>query len=150
MEEQAKVNEELYKKVTDYLKGYAEDKQLHVVLKYNTGSDLLYGGTTLDITKDVIGGLNERYKQELASTTSKADSIKTKRSNRNSPPTEATDVAKTFVAFLHCLVLVLISNREKKCVGFLGCKTRRAGSGLAHAGYRFLHWYLYCHLSGNR
>lgn len=94
MEEQAKVNEELYTKVTDYLKGYAEGKQLHVVLKYNTGSDLLYGGTTLDITKDVIDGLNELYKQELASTKSKADSTKAKRSNRNSPPTEATDVQR--------------------------------------------------------
>jgi len=79
MEEQAKVNEELYTKVTDYLKGYAEGKQLHVVLKYNTGSDLLYGGTTLDITKDVIDGLNELYKQELASTKSKADSTKAKK-----------------------------------------------------------------------
>lgn len=77
MEEQAKVNEELYKKVTDYLKGYAQDKQLQVVLKYNTSSDLLYGGTTIDITQDVINGLNEQYKLELASPKEKTDTTKT-------------------------------------------------------------------------
>ncbi|TXI68087.1 MAG: OmpH family outer membrane protein [Cyclobacteriaceae bacterium] len=75
MEEQAKVNEELYLKITDYLKGYAQEKELQVVLKYNTSSDLLYGGSAIDVTQDVIKGLNELYKVELA--TPKTDSTKT-------------------------------------------------------------------------
>ncbi|HRF35240.1 MAG TPA: OmpH family outer membrane protein [Cyclobacteriaceae bacterium] len=79
MEEQAKVNEELYLKVTDYLKGYAEGKELQVVLKYNTSSDLLYGGSGIDITQDVIKGLNDLYKQELTAPKTKADSTKTKK-----------------------------------------------------------------------
>jgi outer membrane protein len=77
MEEQAKVNEELYLKVTDYLKGYAKEKELQVVLKYNTSSDLLYGGSAIDVTQDVIKGLNELYKIEAAAPKVKADSTKT-------------------------------------------------------------------------
>ncbi|MBX2916175.1 MAG: OmpH family outer membrane protein [Cyclobacteriaceae bacterium] len=79
MEEQAKVNEDLYLKVTNYLKGYAQDKELQVVLKYNTSSDLLYGGSAIDITQDVIAGLNEQYKQELAAPKVKSDTTKAKK-----------------------------------------------------------------------
>ncbi|MBX2893849.1 MAG: OmpH family outer membrane protein [Cyclobacteriaceae bacterium] len=79
MEEQAKVNEDLYLKVTNYLKGYAQDKQLQVVLKYNTSSDLLYGGSAIDITQDVIQGLNAQYKQELATPQAKSDTTKAKK-----------------------------------------------------------------------
>lgn len=77
MEEQAKVNEELYLKVTDYLKGYAKEKELQVVLKYNTSSDLLYGGSAIDVTQDVIKGLNELYKTELAAPKTKTDTTTT-------------------------------------------------------------------------
>jgi len=77
MEEQAKVQEELYLKITDYLKGYAQEKDLQVVLKYNTSSDLLYGGSSIDVTQDVIKGLNELYKQELAAPKPKTDSTAT-------------------------------------------------------------------------
>jgi outer membrane protein len=77
MEDQAKVQEELYLKITDYLKVYAQDKDLQVVLKYNTSSDLLYGGSGIDVTQDVIKGLNELYKTELAAPKTKADSTKT-------------------------------------------------------------------------
>lgn len=74
LEEQAKMNEELYKKVTDFLKVYAQEKELQIVLKFNPSSDLLYGGQGVDITKDVISGLNEAYKQEQTPPTVKADS----------------------------------------------------------------------------
>lgn len=77
MEEQAKVNEELYLKVTDYLKSYAKEKELQVVLKYNTNSDLLYGGSAIDVTQDVIKGLNELYKVELTTPKTKVDSTNT-------------------------------------------------------------------------
>jgi len=62
MGEQAKMNEELYKKITDYLKDYAQQKELQIVLKYNPSSDVLYGGSSVDITNEVIQGLNEAYK----------------------------------------------------------------------------------------
>lgn len=74
LEEQAKMNEELYKKVTDFLKVYAQEKELQIVLKFNPNSDLLYGGAGVDITQDVITGLNEAYKAEQAPMKVKADS----------------------------------------------------------------------------
>ena len=75
--EQAKLNEELYKKITDYLKEYAQQKDLQIVLKFNPGSDMLYGGAGVDITKQVIQGLNEAYK--LDKTTAPADSSTVKK-----------------------------------------------------------------------
>jgi len=77
MTEQGKMNEDLYKKVTDFLKIYAEQKQLQIVLKFNPSSDLLYGGKSVDITNEVIQGLNEAYKIDQANP--KADSTATKK-----------------------------------------------------------------------
>jgi len=77
MTEQGKMNEDLYKKVTDFLKIYAEQKELQIVLKFNPSSDLLYGGKSVDITNEVIQGLNEAYKIDQANP--KADSTATKK-----------------------------------------------------------------------
>lgn len=75
--EQAKINNELYGKVTDYLKQYATERGLEVVLKYDPSSDLLFGTPAIDITQDVIKGLNEAYKVELANP--KSDSTASKK-----------------------------------------------------------------------
>ncbi len=75
--EQAKMNEELYKKITDYLKEYAQQKELQIVLKYNPGSDVLYGGASGDITQDVIKGLNIAY--SVDKTKVKTDSTASKK-----------------------------------------------------------------------
>lgn len=77
MNDQAKMNEELYAKITAYLKKYGEEKGLQVVLKYDPTSDLLFGGKAIDITQDVVSGLNEAFKAE--STSPKADSTATKK-----------------------------------------------------------------------
>jgi outer membrane protein len=66
MEKQGKASEELYNKVTAFLKKYGEEKGLQVVLKYNASSDVLYGVPELDITKDVVEALNADYKLEGA------------------------------------------------------------------------------------
>jgi outer membrane protein len=50
-----------------------------MVLKFDPSSDLLYGGDALDITQQVIKGLNETYKQETATAKAKADSAKVKK-----------------------------------------------------------------------
>jgi len=77
MGEEQKVNQELYGKVTDYLKKYGKERGIQVVLKYDPSSDLLFAGDSLDISKDVVKGLNEAYKSEQASP--KADTTKTKK-----------------------------------------------------------------------
>lgn len=79
MTDQSKMNEELYSKITDYLKLYGEEKGLQVVLKYDPTSDLLYGGKTIDITQDVIKGLNESFKAEASKPITKPDSTSAKK-----------------------------------------------------------------------
>ncbi len=75
MQEEAKLNRDLYDRITGFLKKYGEEKGLQVVFKFDPTSDMLYGGATLDITQDVIAGLNEAYQTE---NTSKIDTVKTK------------------------------------------------------------------------
>jgi outer membrane protein len=64
MEEESKMNKQLYDRITVFLKEYSEKNGIQVVLKYDPTSDVLYGGKALDITKDVIEGLNTTYKAE--------------------------------------------------------------------------------------
>ena len=64
MAEQEKLNQELYNRITKFLKSFSEKQGLHMVLKYNTQSDVLYASEVLDVTQDVIKGLNEEYAQE--------------------------------------------------------------------------------------
>lgn len=71
MSDQAKLNEELYKRVTAFLKKYGEEKGLQVVFKLDPSSDMLYGQGALDITNDVLAGLNQEYKAEKEGTTKK-------------------------------------------------------------------------------
>lgn len=62
--EQEKMNKELYDKVTAYLKNYSREKGVQIIFKYNVASDVLYASDSLDISKEVIKGLNEAYQQE--------------------------------------------------------------------------------------
>ncbi len=78
MQEETKLNKELYDRITTFLKKYGQEKGLQVVLKFDPTSDVLYGGESLDITPDVIKGLNEGYQEEKKGTASKADSTATK------------------------------------------------------------------------
>lgn len=61
MDEQQKLNDQLYRKVSDFLKGYAYRNGYDVVLNYKRGSGMLYGKDMLDITDDVVRGLNAEY-----------------------------------------------------------------------------------------
>jgi outer membrane protein len=63
MEEQSKLNKELYDRVTAFLKKYGQTHGLHIVLKFDPTSDVLFAGDSLDITNDVIRGLNDEYDQ---------------------------------------------------------------------------------------
>jgi outer membrane protein len=77
MGEEQKVNQELYGKVTDYLKKYGKERGIQLVLKYDPSSDVLFAGDSLDISKDVVKGLNDAYKLEQSSP--KADTTKAKK-----------------------------------------------------------------------
>jgi outer membrane protein len=59
--EQAK----LYEKISDYVKQYAKDKGYKMVLTYQKGNaNMLYGDPSLDITSDVLKGLNDAYTKD--------------------------------------------------------------------------------------
>jgi outer membrane protein len=64
MNDQSKLNKDLYDRITAYLKKYGKDRGLHVVFKYDPTSDVLFGEAALDITNDVIKGLNDEYTAE--------------------------------------------------------------------------------------
>ena len=79
MEEEARLNKELYDRVTAFLKKFGSDKGLQIVLKYDPTSDVLYGGEALDITQEVISGLNEEFKNEKTPAGAKTDSTANKK-----------------------------------------------------------------------
>jgi outer membrane protein len=79
MEEEDKLRKALYERITLYLKKYAKEKNLQVVLKFDPTSDVLFAGEALDVSNDVIKGLNEEYKQETTGAAVKKDSTATKK-----------------------------------------------------------------------
>ncbi|WP_316736377.1 OmpH family outer membrane protein [Pedobacter aquatilis] len=63
--EQAVENEKLYDKVAAYLKVYAKDKGYKMVLTYSKGnSAILFADESLDVTAEVIKGLNADYSKK--------------------------------------------------------------------------------------
>jgi len=85
MQEEAGMNSDLYDKVSDYLQKHGKSQNLQIVLTYTKGSGVLYANDSLDITKEVIVGLNDAYKSEkegaskpAKSAEAKADSTATK------------------------------------------------------------------------
>lgn len=71
--DEGKMTQELYKRVTDHLKVYGEQNGLQIVFKYDPTSDVLFGGPGLDITKQVVDGLNKEYALEKESIPVKKD-----------------------------------------------------------------------------
>lgn len=63
--EEAAENEKLYNKVSDYLKVHAKEKGYKYVLTFSKNNPVvLYGDESLDITKEIVDGLNAEYKKE--------------------------------------------------------------------------------------
>jgi outer membrane protein len=66
MQEEATLNKALYDRITAFLDKYGKEKGIQVVLKFDPTSDVLHVAEGLDISQDVIKGLNEEYKNENA------------------------------------------------------------------------------------
>ena len=75
MNDQEQMSRDLYEKVTQFLSEYGQANGLQLVLKFDPSSDVLYARDSLDISKQVIDGLNTKYKSDQAV---KSDSTKTK------------------------------------------------------------------------
>ena len=76
MGEEARITRELYDKVAEYLKRYSEKHNIHVVLTYTPGSGVLYADKALDITQDVIDGLNDEYENGPMGSAADSTSVK--------------------------------------------------------------------------
>ncbi len=62
--EEASENEKLYEKVSEFLKKFAKEKGYKMVLTYSKGnSAVLFADESLDVTKEVVAGLNDAYKK---------------------------------------------------------------------------------------
>ncbi len=60
MEQEAKFNEDLQKRLDDFLKTFNSDKKYAFIFSYRSGaSNILYKDESLDITAPVIDGLNK-------------------------------------------------------------------------------------------
>jgi outer membrane protein len=59
--EQAKFNEELYSKLSAYLKAYNKEKNYTFILGYQKGGGILFANDSLDITREILNGLNKEY-----------------------------------------------------------------------------------------
>jgi outer membrane protein len=78
MQDEDRIRKELYDKVTAYLSKYGEEKAIQFILKYDVSSDVLHASNSLDVTKDVIAGLNEQYKSDTTKTGAKTDTADVK------------------------------------------------------------------------
>lgn len=63
--EEATENEKLYNKVADFLKVHAKEKGYKIVLTYSKSNPaVLYADESLDVTKEVLKGLNAEYNKK--------------------------------------------------------------------------------------
>lgn len=64
-QQEAEENEKLYNKVSDFLKKHAEENGYKLVLTYSTSNPtVLYADKSLEVTEEVVKGLNAEYKKE--------------------------------------------------------------------------------------
>ncbi|MFB5946576.1 OmpH family outer membrane protein [Albibacterium profundi] len=64
-QEEMEENAKLYNKVSDYLKKHSKEKGYTFVLTYSTSNPaVLYADEALEITKEVVEGLNAEYAKE--------------------------------------------------------------------------------------
>ena len=64
VQEEAKISNELYDKVADYLRDYGISNNYQLVLTYQKGSGVLYANDSLNITRQIVEGLNQAYTLE--------------------------------------------------------------------------------------
>lgn len=63
--DQGKTSEELYIRLNQFLKKYNEGKNYNFVLGYQAGGGILFANDSLNITKEIIDGLNKEYSEQM-------------------------------------------------------------------------------------
>ena len=62
--EQQKMNAQLFDSISSYITEYNTPEKFQVIFGHSIGGSLLYGSEQLDITDNIISGLNSRYGKE--------------------------------------------------------------------------------------
>jgi outer membrane protein len=65
MQDEMQLNDSLYNKITQYIRGYSKDKY-DMVFGYSKGAGILYAQDSLEITKEVLAGLNKEHPKKEA------------------------------------------------------------------------------------
>jgi outer membrane protein len=63
MEEEQVMNRQLQHSIYDFLEEYNNSHQYHYIFSHSFGGPLLYTDRNLNITREVIEGLNQKYRQ---------------------------------------------------------------------------------------
>jgi outer membrane protein len=71
LKEQDAFNKEIHDRLDKFLEEYNKDKHYDFILSYTQGSNIMYADKRLDITRDVIKGMNETAINSATDTTSK-------------------------------------------------------------------------------
>lgn len=77
-QEQASKTDEMLTNIQAYLAKVNEDDKYDMVIGYSKGGGVLYAKENLDITQEVLEGLNKEYKSKGGNSSSKADSTAAK------------------------------------------------------------------------
>lgn len=59
--DESKLYSDVYDMVQEYMTEYAEEKDLELILSYTRGGAIWYSKKALDVTDDVIAGINKKY-----------------------------------------------------------------------------------------
>jgi outer membrane protein len=62
--DQSKVNDEIYTKLGSYMKEFNKKRNYSYILGYQRGGGILFANDSLNITKEIISGLNQEYQEE--------------------------------------------------------------------------------------
>lgn len=69
MEEEKIITNRFYDTLVDYLKEYNKNKKYQFVFGYSKGGGILLANDKLDVTQDILKGLNDKYQADQAKTT---------------------------------------------------------------------------------
>lgn len=65
--DEAKLYSDVYDMVQEFMTEYAQDKDLELILSYTRGGAIWYSKKALDVTDDVIAGINKKYAEKKSS-----------------------------------------------------------------------------------
>ncbi|WP_200979037.1 OmpH family outer membrane protein [Echinicola sp. 20G] len=71
--DEANLYNEVYDKIQEFLKGYAEENNLEMILSYTRGGGVWYAHEALDVTTSVTKGLNDAYSSSSKDASSTTD-----------------------------------------------------------------------------